>query len=419
MTAISSIAPTLLVAIDISKHRHEVLIGIPGKKRRRRITVTNTLDDFQRLSAALASYDLPVRIGFEANHGNDHRTLAHHLGRAGFELKLVSSVGLARTREALHNSWDKNDPKDAQVILHMLEIGAVQFFHDPLVVGTADIQELSKTHEIVSRSKTELWHRILTHYLPLYFPEAERFHRSSRTDWFLAFLEKYPVAAYDHRHEPGRLHRGGLGGRRPEGLQRTPAFRYLRHGGRVVGLPVHPDSDAVRMFRLVLAEGRSLIRQRDEIEARAVELLSDLPDYQLLTTIPGIGPINAMTLLAEAGDLRRFRHHRQFLKFCGMDLATVQSGMFRGQSRISKYGNARLRRTLWMAGQTAVLKRTNSFRDKFERYISKDRHNAHLRRKAYTAIAAKMARTVHAVVHHGEPYRPFFEGASPGGRTPL
>jgi hypothetical protein len=88
-------------------------------------------------------------------------------------------------------------------------------------------------------------------------------------------------------------------------------------------------------------------------------LLSDLPDYQLLTTIPGIGPINAMTILAEAGDLRRFRHHRQFLKFCGMDLATVQSSMFRGQSRISKYGNARLRRTLWMAGQTAVLKRTN------------------------------------------------------------
>ena len=38
---------------------------------------------------------------------------------------------------------------------------------------------------------------ILTHYLPLYFlplyfPEADRFHRSSRTDWFLAFLEMFP-----------------------------------------------------------------------------------------------------------------------------------------------------------------------------------------------------------------------------------
>jgi transposase len=418
MTTTHSIASTVLVAIDISKHRHEVLISVPGKKRRRKLTITNTLEDFQRLASSLSSYELPVRVGFEAT-GNYHRPLAHYLGQAGFELKLISSVGLARTREALHNSWDKNDPKDAQVILHMLEIGAVQIFHDPLVSGTADIQELSKTHEIVSRSKTELWHRILTHYLPLYFPEAERFHRSSRTDWFLAFLEKYPTP-----HMISTMSRDAFIADAWEVVGRKVSKAQLLsdiYATAVdsVGLPVHSDSDAVRMFRLVLAEGRSLIRQRNEIEARAVELLSDHPDYQLLTTIPGIGPINAMTILAEAGDLRRFRHHRQFLKFCGMDLATVQSGMFRGQSKISKYGNARLRRTLWTAGQTAVLKRTNSFRDKFERYISKDRHNAHLRRKAYTAIAAKMARTVHAVVKHGEPYRPFYEGVNPGGRTPL
>ena len=139
----------------------------------------------------------------------------------------------------------------------------------------------------------------------------------------------------------------------------------------------------------------------------------------MLRTIPGIGPVNALAVLAEAGDLRRFRHHRQFLKFCGMDLATVQSGMFRGRSKISKYGNARLRRTLWLASQAAVLKPANSFRDKFERYIAQDRHNPDLRRKAYTAIAEKMARTIHAAIKSGEPYRPFFEGVSPGGRTSL
>ncbi len=65
------------------------------------------------------------------------------------------------------------------------------------------------------------------------------------------------------------------------------------------------------------------------------------------------------------------------------------------------------------------MKKTNSFRDKFERYISKDRQNPDLRRKAYTAIAARMARTIHAVIKSGEPYRPFFEGTSPGGRTSL
>ncbi len=82
MTAIHSTAATLLVAIDISKRRHEVLISIPSKKRRRRMTVINTLDDFRQLSAALASYDLPVRIGFEAT-GNYHRPLAYHLGQQG------------------------------------------------------------------------------------------------------------------------------------------------------------------------------------------------------------------------------------------------------------------------------------------------------------------------------------------------
>lgn len=277
MTATSQSDSPLLVAIDVSKHRHEVLIGIPGKKRRRRITLTNTLDDFQRLASALNAYGLPVRIGLEAT-GNYHRALAYHLGQAGFEIKLISSLGLARTREALHNSWDKNDPKDAQVILHMMEIGAVQFFYDPLAAGTVDIQELSKTHEMVSRAKTELWHRITTHYLPLYFPEAERFHRSSRTDWFLAFLEKYPSP-----HMISTMSREEfisdawqVVGRRVSKEQLLSDIYATAKDS--VGLPVSPQSDAVCMFRLVLAEGRSLIQQRDEIEARAVNLLSDLPD---------------------------------------------------------------------------------------------------------------------------------------------
>ena len=77
---------------------------------------------------------LPVVAGFEAT-GNYHRPLAFRLLKANFTLRLVSSVALARTREALHNSWDKNDPKDAQVILHMLKIGATQTYCDPVLAG--------------------------------------------------------------------------------------------------------------------------------------------------------------------------------------------------------------------------------------------------------------------------------------------
>lgn len=83
---------------------------------------------------------------FEAT-GNYHRPIVWRLAEAGFEVRLVSSLALARTREALNNSWDKNDPKDAQVMLHMLRIQATQVYHGPLRAGINDVQELSKTHE--------------------------------------------------------------------------------------------------------------------------------------------------------------------------------------------------------------------------------------------------------------------------------
>jgi transposase len=358
----------------------------------------------------------PVVVGLEPT-GNYHRVLAHRLIAAGFSVRLISSMALARTREALHNGWDKNDPKDAQVILHMLGIGATMVYQDPLVAGINDLQELSKTHEVVSKAKTEIWHRLLTHYLPLYFPEIERFVGNSRSDWFLSFLERFPT---------------------PASITAMTKENFVRAAWDVVGrkvskarllgdiyetactsaaLPVSLDSPAIAMFRLVLAEARSLIQQRNIIEAHAHELLREWPDYLRLRQVPGIGPIHALTILAEAGDLRRFRHHRQFLKFCGLDLATHQSGQFRGQTRLSKFGNARLRRTFWLAAQVAIRQRDNSLRDCFGRHVAKDRESRDLRRKATVAVATKMARVVHALIKTGTDYRPFPEGPVPSGRT--
>jgi transposase len=408
----------ILVAIDVSKLRNDVLIEMAGASRRRRLVVLNTRPEHDRFIDRLRDIGRPVIVGFEAT-GNYHRPLAWRLRQAGFALRLVSSVALARTREALHNGWDKNDPKDAQVILHMLKIGATQTYCDPIHSGINDIQELSKTHEVVSKAKTELWHRLLTHYLPLYFPEIARFAGNSRSDWFLAFLERFPtpVSITVRLKEDFIKEAWDVVGRKVSKARLLGDIYETAQAS--IGLPVDTDSTAIAMFRLVIAEGRSLIRQRDAIEAHAHAALANNADYQRLRQIPGVGPIIAMTILAEAGDLRRFRHHRQFLKFCGLDLATHQSGQFRGQTKLSKFGNARLRRAFWVAAQVATRQRDNSFRAKYERYIARDRDNADLRRKALTAITAKVARTAHAVIRTGSDYRPFFEGAMPSGRTSL
>ncbi|TFH51252.1 MAG: hypothetical protein E4G89_02210 [Methanothrix sp.] len=111
----------VLVAIDVAKKQNAVLIRLPDGTRKK-LTVTNNLADYRELSNYLKKLEVPCKIGFEAT-GNCHRALAYYLQQRGFDLKLISSVAAARTREAMFNSWDKNDPKDAQVILHMLHTG--------------------------------------------------------------------------------------------------------------------------------------------------------------------------------------------------------------------------------------------------------------------------------------------------------
>jgi hypothetical protein len=75
-------------------------------------------------------------------------------------LRLIPTLALARTREAMHNSWDKNDPKDAQVILHLLKTGLTQIWHDPVVNRINDMRELSKTHCQITLARVRVWHTL-------------------------------------------------------------------------------------------------------------------------------------------------------------------------------------------------------------------------------------------------------------------
>lgn len=77
---------------------------------------------------------------------------------------LIPELALARTREAMHNSWDKNDPKDARVILQLLKTGLAQTWHDPPVNAINDVQELPKTHFQVRLARVRVWHTPRNHY---------------------------------------------------------------------------------------------------------------------------------------------------------------------------------------------------------------------------------------------------------------
>ena len=408
----------VLVAIDIAKKSNAVLIQLPDE-RRKKFIVANKLSDYQKFTAYLKSLRFPCMIGLEAT-GNYHRPLAFYLQQQeGFDVKLVSSVAAARTREAMYNSWDKNDPKDAQVILHMLKTGLTQTYHDPLLHRINDIQELSKTYYQVSQRKTRIQHSIMTHFLPLYFPEVQKYYYTSRAQWFSSLLLRFPSPStvLKYTQEEFIAAASDVAGRKVN--KEAWLTDFYETASSSIGIPVDENSEALVMFRLVLKEHQDLCRLRRSIEERAELYLKDNADYNRFQTIPGIGPVIALTILAEAGDLRRFSHYKKFLKYCGLNLSTQQSGSFRGTSKLSKFGNARLRCAFWMAGTVAIRMRENTFRKKYENYIKTDPNNSDLKRKAYTAISAKMARVAYAVVKTEKDYRCFFESSISSGKIPL
>lgn len=208
-----------------------------------------------------------------------------------------------------------------------------------------------------------------------------------------------------------------LMGKRP--AKRPKLEEIYQLAGESIGLPVPIDSPAIETFKLQLNRYLELNRQRQQLDLRAQELLAGNPDYQRLETLRGVGAITALTILAEAGDLRRFHHHRQFLKYCGLDLAKSQSGQAKGQEVLSKRGNKRLRLAFWLAGLVAIRMQENAFREKYERYLRATPLDADRKRKALTAVAAKMARVAYAVVKHGSDYQCLFEQRLPSGKIPL
>ena len=397
----------IIVALDIAKKSHDAIILLPTGKRIH-MKVANSQAGYALLLERCSPMENEVQVAFEPT-ADYHRNIAFWLAEAGCECFLVSSLTCARAREMLFNTWDKNDRKDAGVILYLVLQGLVEPFHDPLRSGIFDIQEISNTYHQISQARTRAMNSLFNHYITLYFPEMERFFNSTRSEWFCRFLLKFPTPGSIIRYRESTFIKRAwdVVGRQVNKTRLLSEIYYVAKN--TIGLPIDVKSMAVETFKLQLSRFYQLTLQRRELEEKADTYLGQRADYQHLRTIPGIGPIVALIIISESGHLKRFNHYRQYLNFCGFNLSAQQSGNQKGHYRLSKRGNARLRYAFWLAATSATRQRENSFRDKYTRYIQKDPDNKDLCRKARTAVAAKMARVAHALVKTDSDYQGFYE----------
>jgi hypothetical protein len=76
---------------------------------------------------------------------------------------------------------------------------------------------------------------------------------------------------------------------------------------------------------------------------------------ELLDSIPGVGEATAAALLAEVPDLKQYKSAREVAAFAGLVPRERRSGgSVRGRVRLSKIGNARLRKALYFPAVTAL-----------------------------------------------------------------
>lgn len=177
-------------------------------------------------------------------------------------------------------------------------------------------------------------------------------------------------------------------------IQRLPTL--LDQHGEV--LPPRMVAVLLRLYEQI----QGLNREIKDIEMNLNQQLKEDDAGSRLLSIPGIGPITASALAAEAGDASQFRSGRDFAASLGLVPRQYSTGGRQTLLGISKRGNKHLRRLL-VQGARAVMQRIDKREDAlgpWVRELLKRRHS----NVVACALANKLARIVWAVLAKGGIY---------------
>lgn len=181
------------------------------------------------------------------------------------------------------------------------------------------------------------------------------------------------------------------------------AERNRLHAARAGGEP-----------RVILKDIERSIEQIDKrievLEKAAVDLIRSVPalagPYKRLTSMKGIAKRTALGLLGELMVLDPSMTARQIVAHAGLDPRHFESGSsIKGTVRISRMGNARLRRLMFFPALTQL--RWNPFA---AAYVNKLTSRGKVRMQAVVALMRKLLHVVWTLIHGDElfdPARPF------------
>jgi transposase len=382
-----------MCGIDVSKHRHTALImDSAGQVVHRAFTFTNDRSGFERLLAVLAQQAEPVQVGLEAT-GHYWLSLFETLTHQGYAVVVFNPLQVhAYQRTGLRKC--KTDAVDAFWIADFTRISQRPPAQEQTEIQL-QLRELSRFRYRLTEQIAECKQKVLN-ILERVFPEYEQlfsdvFIRSSRQLLQQAVVPQ-ELADFDLQELADLLQRTSRG---RFGLAKAQTLQTAAR--QSVGVSFLADAVRVEM-RCLLGQIELLEAQRAEVDAALDALLAQVPQH--LTSIVGVGPVIAATLLAEIGDVHRFDSPEKLVAYAGINATQHQSGQFTAtETHMTKRGSPYLRQAVWQAAIVAA-QHDPELRAYLERRLAEGKPRGVI----LGAICRKLLARIYAVLKDNRPY---------------
>jgi transposase len=263
--------------------------------------------------------------------------------------------------------------------------------------ATRELRELVRLRDQLVAGVCDYVNR-LHRLVDLGFPEFTRLVHDLDGPLATTLLSHYPTARAFASERPRRLAKLNYAGHNSVGDELAAAL--IDAAKRSIG--AHHGEPYRIQVRYACEHLDLLRRQLREVSRDIDRTIATHELGKLLVSIPGVGPLTAARVLAEAGDLSSFRDADALASYAGLVPGLRHSGkQTPAHAALAPIGNANLRRGLYMPTLAAV--RCNPWlRAFYARLIARGKP----KKLALTAAARKLLHAIYSVAKHRRPFVP-------------
>lgn len=385
------------VGIDIAKEIHWVTAldadGVVLLDRK----LLNTPTEIAALANTLTALGGTARIGLDVIGGIAGLAEAM-LAEAGFNLVHVPGLAVNRARQGTVGGENKSDPRDARTIADQVRTRSDLRRIEPATEIDLEIRLLSGRRRDLVDAQTQRLARMHDLLVGI-FPGLEAC-LDLKTKGPLHLLTRYVT---------------------PDELRTAGKKRLVRHLKAGAGLPnvdaladralamaaeqaiaVPAERMTARLIRELATEALASRARVSEIDRELQSLLERHPDAALIRSLPGMGVVLTAELIAEAGNLSRFRSADALASAAGMAPVLRQSGRTRFLRRPNG-GNKGLKRIFYQSAFCSL-----SHQDS-RAFYDRKRREGKRHHTAVIALARRRVNVLWAVVHSRKPFQTGFK----------